>query len=109
MNTALDVVTFGEVMAMFVAEEPGPLELSLIHISEFLPSNAAAPAIALVNSFGALGGFAGSYLVGWLDSTTGSSSASFLLMAISLAIASGIMLLLRPPAQVAADSTPQAA
>jgi 2-dehydro-3-deoxygluconokinase len=26
MNTALDVVTFGEVMAMFVAEEPGPLE-----------------------------------------------------------------------------------
>ena len=40
------------------------------HISEFLPSTAAAPAIALVNSFGALGGFAGSYLVGWLDSTT---------------------------------------
>ena len=79
------------------------------NISEFLPSNAAAPAIALVNSFGALGGFAGSYLVGWLDSTTGSSSASFLLMAISLAIASGIMLLLRPPAQVTADSTPQAA
>ena len=36
------------------------------HISEFLPRNAAAPAIALVNSFGALGGFAGSYLVGWL-------------------------------------------
>ena len=26
MNTSLDVVTFGEVMAMFVAEEPGPLE-----------------------------------------------------------------------------------
>ncbi len=65
------------------------------HISEFLPSNAAGAAIALVNSFGALGGFAGSYLVGWLDSTTGSSSASFLLMAISLGLASAIMLLLR--------------
>ncbi len=26
MNTTRDVVTFGEVMAMFVAEEPGPLE-----------------------------------------------------------------------------------
>jgi hypothetical protein len=24
--SALDAVTFGEVMAMFVAEEPGPLE-----------------------------------------------------------------------------------
>ena len=78
------------------------------HISEFLPSNAAAPAIALVNSFGALGGFAGSYLVGWLDSTTGSSSASFLLMAISLALASAIMLLLRQPAPVRAGATPQA-
>jgi len=79
------------------------------HISEFLPSNAAAPAIALVNSFGALGGFAGSYLVGWLDSTTGSSSASFLLMGISLAVASAIMLLLRSPAPVRAGATPQAA
>ncbi len=78
------------------------------HISEFLPSNAAAPAIALVNSFGALGGFAGSYLVGWLDSTTGSSSASFLLMAVSLALASAIMLLLRQPAPVRAGATPQA-
>ena len=79
------------------------------HISEFLPSNAAAPAIALVNSFGALGGFAGSYLVGWLDSTTGSSSASFLLMAISLGLASAIMLLLRQSAPVRAAALPQAA
>jgi nitrate/nitrite transporter NarK len=62
-----------------------------------------------VNSFGALGGFAGSYLVGWLDSTTGSSSASFLLMGISLAVASAIMLLLRSPAPVRAGATPQAA
>ena len=62
-----------------------------------------------MNSFGALGGFAGSYLVGLLDSTTGSSSASFLLMAISLAAASAIMLLLRQPAPVRAEATPQAA
>lgn len=69
------------------------------HISEFLPSSVAAPAVALVNSCGALGGFAGSYLVGWLDSGTGSSSASFLLMALSLAAAAGLMLLVRPSAR----------
>lgn len=77
------------------------------NISEFLPSNAAAPAIALVNSFGALGGFAGSYLVGWLDATTGSSSASFLLMAISLGLASAIMLLLRQSTPAAVTVTPR--
>lgn len=70
-------------------------------ISEFLPSAVAAPAIALVNSAGALGGFAGSYLVGWLDSTTGSSSASFLLMALSLAASAVLMLLVRRPAPAA--------
>ena len=68
------------------------------NISEFLPSAIAAPAIAVVNSFGAIGGFIGSYLVGWLDSATGSSSASFLLMALSLAVAAAIMLWVRPAA-----------
>ena len=33
-------------------------------ISEFLARDVAAPAIALINSFGALGAFAGSYFVG---------------------------------------------
>lgn len=66
------------------------------NISEFLPSAVAAPSIALINSFGAIGGFAGSYLVGWLDSTTGSNMASFMLMALSLAAAAIIMLWVRP-------------
>jgi sugar phosphate permease len=65
------------------------------YIPEFLPSNAAAPAIALINSFGALGGFVGSYLVGWLDARTGSTDASFLLMAASLAVAAVLMILAR--------------
>ncbi|MCZ2403750.1 MFS transporter [Paenarthrobacter sp. Z7-10] len=68
------------------------------NISEFLPRAIAAPAIAVVNSFGAIGGFIGSYLVGWLDSLTGSSSASFLLMAASLAAAAAIMLWVRSAA-----------
>ena len=66
------------------------------NISEFLPSAVAAPSIALINSFGAIGGFAGSYLVGWLDSSTGSTAASFMLMAASLAVAALIMLWVRP-------------
>ena len=68
------------------------------YIPEFLPSNAAAPAIALINSFGALGGFLGSYLVGWLDARTGSTAASFLLMAASLAAAAVLMILVRTAA-----------
>lgn len=65
------------------------------NISEFLPRAVAAPSIAVVNSFGAIGGFAGSYLVGWLDATTGSTSASFLLMAVSLLAGALIMLAVR--------------
>lgn len=64
-------------------------------ISEFLPRAAAAPAIAVVNSFGAIGGFVGSYLVGWLNSATGSASASFLLLAVSLAASAVLMFAVR--------------
>lgn len=60
-------------------------------IPEFLPRQTAAASIALINSFGALGGFAGSYLIGWLNSSTGSTSASFLLMAACLALAAGFV------------------
>ena len=35
-------------------------------ITELLPSNVTAGAVALINSLGALGSFAGSYLVGYL-------------------------------------------
>jgi sugar phosphate permease len=61
------------------------------YIPEFLPRQAAAASIALINSCGALGGFAGSYLVGWLNNSTGSTDASFLLMAGCLLTAAAIM------------------
>jgi sugar phosphate permease len=64
-------------------------------ISEFLPRNVAGASTGLINSFGALGGFLGSYLVGWLDDITGTSSASFLLLAICLAGAAAIMLFVK--------------
>jgi sugar phosphate permease len=57
-------------------------------ITEILPANVAGGAIALINSFGALGSFAGSYLVGYLNSTTGGFGASYIFMAGSLLISS---------------------
>jgi sugar phosphate permease len=53
-------------------------------ITEILPRNVTAGAIALINSFGALGAFAGSYLVGYLKGASGNFSFSYLLMAFSL-------------------------
>ncbi len=55
-------------------------------ITEILPNNVTAGAIALINSFGALGSFAGSYLVGYLNGTTGGFGASYIFMAASLLI-----------------------
>jgi sugar phosphate permease len=53
-------------------------------ITEILPRNVAGGAIALINSFGALGSFAGSYLVGYLNGTTHGFTASYIFMAGSL-------------------------
>jgi len=53
-------------------------------ITEILPQNVTAGAIALINSFGALGSFAGSFIVGYLKSATGGFGASYIFMAGSL-------------------------
>ena len=53
-------------------------------ITEVLPRNVAGGAIALINSFGALGSFAGIYLVGYLNAHTGGFGASYIFMAASL-------------------------
>lgn len=53
-------------------------------ISEILPENVTGGAIALINSFGSLGGFVGTYIVGYLSGVTGSFEMSYLLMACSL-------------------------
>lgn len=65
---------------------------------EMLPRNVAGEVIALVNSFGALGGFAGTWLVGWLQAITGSARAGFLSMSVML-IVSGLITLLLPSTQ----------
>lgn len=47
----------------------------------FLRGTAAAGGIALVNSIGNVGGFAGPFLIGWIRDTTGGFSAGFLTLA----------------------------
>jgi sugar phosphate permease len=66
-------------------------------IPERLPRNVTAEVLALINSCGALGGFVGSYCVGFLQAVTGNSRAGFLLMSVAL-ICSALLLLCLPGA-----------
>ena len=74
-------------------------------VPEMLPSSVAGEVMALVNSGGALGGFAGTWLIGALQALTGSSRAGFLSMAIALLISSALTLCLRPAAKTAPART----
>ena len=65
-------------------------------IPELLPRAVAGAAMALVNSLGALGGFVGAYVVGYLVGSHQEGSA-FLLMAACLVVAAGLMLLVDRP------------
>jgi MFS-type transporter involved in bile tolerance (Atg22 family) len=68
-----------------------------------LPNNVAGEVIALINSCGALGGFAGTWLVGLLQAMTGNSRAGFFFMSLSLLIAGAIIFRLRTPAVASAE------
>ncbi len=62
----------------------------------FLRGPAAAGGIALVNSIGAIGGFAGPFLIGWVRDATGGFSAGLLSLAALLGIAAAIALAIPP-------------
>jgi nitrate/nitrite transporter NarK len=72
-------------------------------VSERIPRQVLAEVMALVNTVGALGGFFGSYLVGWTRAVTGSPRAGFLLMSIALLCSSVLLLWL--PKGLAAQRT----
>lgn len=59
-------------------------------IPEILPQNVAGIAMALINSFGALGSFAGAYIVGRLNADTGGYGASYIFMSVALLISAFI-------------------
>ncbi|HEY0161414.1 MAG TPA: MFS transporter [Edaphobacter sp.] len=63
-------------------------------IPERLPKNVATEILGVINGCGALGAFVGSYLVGLLQSLTGSSRASFLLMSVAVILSALILLAL---------------
>jgi MFS family permease len=65
--------------------------------ADILPKNVAGGAVALINAMGSLGGFLGSYLVGWFNGLTGNPASSFLLMGGSLVLST--LLLLRLPSR----------
>jgi ACS family tartrate transporter-like MFS transporter len=62
---------------------------------EFLSGTAAAGAIALINSIGNLGGFAGPYVVGMVKQATHSFAGGMMLMAASL-VTAGLLALTLP-------------
>lgn len=69
-------------------------------ITEFLPKNVSGGAIALINSFGALGSFAGAYVVGYLNGTTKNFDTSYIFMSGSLLLSALItMIAVNEPAR----------
>ena len=63
-------------------------------IPEFLPQQVSGAAMALVNSAGALGGFVGAYVVGWLQGSAG-NGAAFTFMAVALGLSAVLMFAVR--------------
>lgn len=72
-------------------------------IPERTPANVAGEAMGAVHAFGALGGFAGTYVVGLLGGGT-KSGAAFVFLAVCLALAAVLMLFVR--SGKAAQATP---
>lgn len=63
-------------------------------ITEILPRNVTGGAIALINSLGALGSFAGAYIVGYLNGITSGFGASYIFMAGSLFLSALLTILI---------------
>ncbi|MGI8449224.1 MAG: MFS transporter [Streptosporangiaceae bacterium] len=72
-------------------------------VPELLPSSVAGPAMGAINAFGALGGFAGAYLVGVLGGGS-TSGAAFVFMAAALFASAVLMLFVRRPAAPAPET-----
>jgi sugar phosphate permease len=60
-------------------------------VPEFLPQRLAGPAMAVINAAGAVGGFVGAYVVGWLQGGVG-NGAAYTFMAGCLLVSAVLML-----------------
>ena len=72
-------------------------------VPEMLPKTVAGEVMALINTFGAMGGFVGTWLVGWLQALTGNSRAGFFTMSMSLLVSAGIILCLKTQKRASAQ------
>ncbi|MCB5907418.1 hypothetical protein LIU39_08330 [Streptomyces sp. SF28] len=73
-------------------------------VTALAPAGVSGAAVALVNSLGALGSFAGTYLVGWIRGTSLGDGGAFALMAAGTLLSAALVLAVReprtPPARV---------
>jgi ACS family tartrate transporter-like MFS transporter len=60
-----------------------------------LSESAAAATFGLINSLGQVGGFAGPYLIGFLNDRTRSLATSFAFIALAYIVAAGLVLSLK--------------
>jgi MFS family permease len=72
----------------------------------FLAGSAAAGAIALINSFGALGGFIAPILKNWAEGAFHSPTAGLYLLACTTLIAAALVMGIRPPKQTTPHKLP---
>jgi ACS family tartrate transporter-like MFS transporter len=61
----------------------------------FLSGTAAAGAIALINSVGNLGGFAGPYIMGWLKESTGDYRIGLRILALVMCLGGGLAMTIK--------------
>lgn len=73
-------------------------------IPEILPRNVSGGATALINSMGALGSFVGSYIVGYLNGSTGGFGASYIFMAGSLLLSAILTMMVGSSRKERADN-----
>ena len=64
--------------------------------TSFLTGVTAAATIGLINSVGNLGGFVGPFVVGWLNTATGSFFGGVLYLSLSAFAGAGLILVIRP-------------
>lgn len=74
------------------------------YIPELFPAADAAPAVGMINAFGALGGFIGTYIVGALGG--GTSAVPFVFLAACLLVAALLMFAVHRPRQAGKAARP---
>lgn len=76
--------------------------------TETMPRNVMGPVIGLVNALGNTGGFAGPFIVGWLEQQYHSVAIPFNALGLAMLLAAGLALLLPKAAQAVQAAVPTA-